>query len=334
MRTEVKIGIFFIVGLLILLAVFEFVGKIPFFSNEYGLKTYFKSVGQLRKGSVVQLQGVEVGEISEIAIEDGRIRVNMGIDKGTPIKTDSVASVRLTSALGISYLNLTFGSPESELAPPGSVLRSEEPADFNEILAKVDSAISSIQSTFGAFGDSKEEVTNLLENLNSVFGGAAKGEGTIGKLLKDESLYDEAKQTLAEARGAISNINEVTASINQGQGTLGKLVKDESLYNETKETISDLGQLADKLSSAEGSLGKLLNDDKLYDQTTEAATNLNSILKKVNKGEGTLGKIVNDDSLYFDAKNAVKKVEKGVDTQEDLAPLSVIGTAFGVITLF
>jgi len=61
---------------------------------------------------------------------------------------------------------------------------------------------------------------------------------------------------------------------------------------------------------------------------------MNSILQKVNKGEGTLGKLVNDDSLYYDAKSAVRKVEKGVDTQSDLAPLNVIGTAFGVITLF
>ena len=43
---------------------------------------------------------------------------------------------------------------------------------------------------------------------------------------------------------------------------------------------------------------------------------------------------MNDDSLYNDAKNTVRKVDRGVETQEDLAPLSVIGTAFGVITLF
>jgi phospholipid/cholesterol/gamma-HCH transport system substrate-binding protein len=327
MRTEVKVGIFFIVGLLILLAVFEFVGKIPFLTKEYSLRTYFKSVGELNEGSPVDLQGVEVGEVSEVKIADGKIEVTMRVNKGTPIKKDSVATIKLTSPLGISYINLTFGSPESPIAPPGSVLPSEEPADISDILAKVESTMSSLESVFGAFGENKERISSLLNNLDSVLGGAARGEGTLGRLLKDESLYKETKETLA-------SINEIAVSIKQGEGTLGKLVNDESLYNETKKTVADLGQLAEKLSNAEGSLGKLLNDDALYNQTTEAATNLNSILRKVNKGEGTLGKLVNEDSLYFDAKNAVKKVEKGVDTQEDLAPLSVIGTAFGVITLF
>ncbi|HSE83029.1 MAG TPA: MlaD family protein [Thermodesulfobacteriota bacterium] len=327
MRTEILVGIFFIVGLVILLAVFEFVGDIPFLTRQYKLRTYFQSVGQLREGNPVQLQGVKVGEVSEIKIADRRIEVVMRIDKGTPIKKDSVASVRLTSALGTSYVNITFGSPESPIAPPGSVLPSEEPTDINDLLAKVESAVSSIEATFGAFGESKEGVNKLLANMNEVFSGAAQGEGTLGKLLKDDSLYNEA-------RGAIASINKITTSIQQGQGTLGKLVTDESLYNETRDTMADLGKLADRMTRAEGSFGKLLNDDTLYDQASEAATHMNSILKKVDQGQGTLGKLVHDDSLYYDAKNAVRKVDRGVETQEDLAPLSVIGTAFGVITLF
>ena len=327
MRTEALVGIFFIVGLVILLAVFEFIGEIPFLTRGYSLRSYFKSVGELREGNPVKLQGVEVGKVSKIKIVDGKIEVKMELKEEAPVKKDSVATIRLTSLLGTSYVYLTFGSPESPIAPPGSILPSEEPADINEILAKVESSVSSIEAMFGAFGENKERISSLLDNLDSVLAGAAKGEGTIGKLLKDDSLYNEVKETFA-------SMNEMAVSINQGEGTLGKLLKDESLYNETKKTVANLGQLSEKLTNAKGTFGKLLNDETLYDETTEAATNLNSILKKVNKGEGTLGKLVSDDTLYFDAKNAVKKVEKGVDTQEDLAPLSTLGAAFGILTIF
>ena len=327
MRTEAMVGIFFIVGLVILLAVFEFIGEIPFLTKGYSLRSYFKSVGELREGNPVKLQGVEVGKVSKIKIVDGKIEVKMELKEEAPVKKDSVATIRLTSLLGTSYVYLTFGSPESPIAPPGSILPSEEPADINEILAKVESSVSSIEAMFGAFGENKERISSLLNNLDSVLAGAAKGEGTIGKLLKDDSLYNEVKETFA-------SMNDMAVSINQGEGTLGKLLKDESLYNETKKTVANLGQLSEKLTNAKGTFGKLLNDETLYDETTEAATNLNSILKKVNKGEGTLGKLVSDDTLYFDAKNAVKKVEKGVDTQEDLAPLSTLGAAFGILTIF
>jgi phospholipid/cholesterol/gamma-HCH transport system substrate-binding protein len=327
MKTEFKVGVFFIVGLIILLVVFEFIGEIPFLKKEVTFKTYFRSVDELKEGNPVKFSGVEVGKVSKIDIADGRVEVAFTVKKGTPVKKDSVASIRLTSLLGTSYISLTFGSPESPVAPPGSVLASEEPADINEILAKVQSSVTSIESAFGALGENKERIKNILEGLDSVLGGVARGEGTLGKLLKDDSLYNEAKS-------ALSNINEIALSVRQGKGTLGKLVVDESLYNETKNTMQNLGQLASRLNSAQGTFGRLLNDDTLYNQATEAATNLNSILKKINKGEGTIGKLVSDDSLYFDAKNAIKRVDKGIDTAEDLAPLGIVGTAFGVITLF
>lgn len=324
MKTEVKVGIFFVVALVILLIIFEFIAGIPIFTKEYSLKTYFKSVGELKEGNPVKLSGVEVGKISKIKIVDGKIEVTLKVKKGTPVKNDSLATIKLTSLLGTSYINLAFGSPESPLAQPGSVLQSQEPADVSEILAKVESTVSSIESVFS---DNSEKISSILNGLDTVLGGAARGEGTLGKLIKDDSLYNEARDTLA-------NLNEISEDIKQGRGTLGKLVKDESLYNETKETMANLGQLAKRLNSAEGTFGKLLKDDTLYNQATEAATNLNSILKRINSGEGTIGKLVTDDSLYYDAKDAVKKVEKAVDTQEDLAPLTTIGTAFGILTVF
>jgi len=324
MKTEVKVGIFFVFGLVILLIIFEFIAGIPIFTREYSFKTYFKSVGELKEGNLVKLSGVEVGKISKIKIVDGKIEVTWKVKKGAPVKNDSLATIKLTSLLGTSYINLTFGSPESPLAEPGSILQSREPADVSEILAKVESAVSSIESVFS---DNGEKIGSILNSLDTVLSGAARGEGTLGKLIKDDSLYNEARDTLA-------NLNEISSDIKQGKGTLGKLVKDESLYNETKTTMANLGQLAKRLNSAEGTFGKLLKDDTLYNQATEAATNLNSILKRIDKGEGTIGKLVTDDSLYYDAKDAVKKVERAVDTQEDLAPLTTIGTAFGILTVF
>ena len=81
-------------------------------------------------------------------------------------------------------------------------------------------------------------------------------------------------------------------------------------------------------------LNKMQPGEILYVEATEAATNLNDVLRKVNDGQGTLGMLVNDDTLYYDTKNAVLKVEKGIDTLEDLAPLGTLGAIFGVLTLF
>lgn len=330
MGNSAKAGLFILLGFVLLLFVFEFVGEFPFLKNNKNFKTYFQSVGELREGNPVKFSGVEVGRIKKIKIDKNRIEVQFEVDKSVPVKKDSMASIRLTSLLGTSYINLSFGSPESEPASSGDILKSEEPADINEILADVQNTVNSLSNTFKTFdifGDNKEDVSKLIKNLSVVVTDISEGKGTIGKLVKDESLYNDATQTFA-------NINEITTSIKNGQGTLGKLVKDDSLYNETQSAMTNLSNFTKNISLEGGSLGKLLNDDTLYNEATEAAKNLNSILKKINNGEGTLGKLVNDDSLYFNAQETLRKVDKGVDTVEDLAPLGIVGTVFGVTTLF
>ena len=330
MNKHVKVGIFFVVGLVILLAVFDFVGDLPFFGSDYRLRTYFQSIDELRVGNPVKLEGYAVGKITKIRLADRKIEVEMTVAKDSGIKTDSVATIRLTSLLGTSYINLSFGSPESPVAPPGSVLPSEEPADINDILVKVDSAVGSIESALSAFdvlGDNKEQLTSIVNNLNSVLEGLEKGEGTFGKLLKDDALYEDAK-------GVFSNVNEITASLKAGEGTLGKLLTDDTLYADAKTALSGLGRMTEKLENSKGTIGKLLNDDTLYNEATGAATNLNEILEKINTGKGTLGQLVNDDKLYRDAQDTLLKVDKSIDTLDDLAPLGVFGTALGVVTLF
>ena len=330
MNTQVKVGIFFVVGLIILLAVFDFVGDIPFFKNEEKLTTYFNSIAGLREGNQVKLEGYDIGKVSKISVVGRKIEVQFNVKKEIGIKKDSIASINLTSLLGISYINLTFGTSDSQFAVKGDVLPSEEPADINKILSKVNSAVGSIDNALGGldvFGANKEQLTNIVNNIDIVLEDIKEGRGTIGKLFKDDSLYNEAENTFA-------NVNEITTSIKEGRGTLGKLLNDESLYNDAKFALTNLGELSKKLNTAKGTIGKLINDDTLYNEATSAATNLNSILEKINSGQGTLGQLVNDDSLYKDAKDTLLKVDKSIDTLDDLAPLGVLGTALGVVTLF
>lgn len=256
MSKEIQLGIFFFIALVILGVVFELLNGIPFLQRHYTLKTYFSAIGELKPGNPVKLAGLEVGKVSAVKLGNNNIAVEIEIERGTPVKKDSVATIKLTSLLGISYVNVSFGSPESPLAKEGDVLKSEEQADINRILSKLESTISAFDF---AIGENKDKINNILGSLDTILGNAAEGKGTIGKLL---------------------------------------------------------------------------NDDTLYTQAAEAATNLNEILKRINRGEGTIGKLVTDDTLYFDALNITKKLEKTLDTQEDLAPLQTISAAFGIITLF
>jgi phospholipid/cholesterol/gamma-HCH transport system substrate-binding protein len=136
-------------------------------------------------------------------------------------------------------------------------------------------SIDNIQGASADFRDllknNKENITKFVEKLPNVAANADEtltglknvvkdieaGKGTLGKLAKDDALYDDAKAT-------VTSLKNLTSDMEQGKGTLGKLAKDDALYNEAKETMKNVRELTDGIKKGEGTLGKLAKDDSLY----------------------------------------------------------------------
>ena len=86
------------------------------------------------------------------------------------------------------------------------------------------------------------------------------GKGTVGKLLNDPTLYNEANETITKLRRISDQMND---QIGSGKGTIGKLLKDEELYNRTnslnkrrEETSARLERVRDQVERGKGKLGK------------------------------------------------------------------------------
>jgi hypothetical protein len=71
--------------------------------------------------------------------------------------------------------------------------------------------------------DDRERCSNLQDTATSIQGvvnNVSAGQGTIGKLLTDETLYRATTSSM-------TNLNSILIKVNQGQGTVGKLVNDQ-----------------------------------------------------------------------------------------------------------
>ena len=66
------------------------------------------------------------------------------------------------------------------------------------------------------------------------------GEGSLGKLVKDEKLY-------TETTASMTNLKEILQKINQGNGTVGKLINDQEFYKNAKLSLQKLDKAADGL---------------------------------------------------------------------------------------
>ncbi|PLX79125.1 MAG: MCE family protein [Desulfuromonas sp.] len=328
--TEQKVGLFFIVALVVLAGMIEMVQDWQPFEKQNPYHTFFTSAVGLKVGDPVRMAGVEVGKIKSITIDGMLVRVDFMVDEETAIRTDSTAMVRQMNLLGGQFLGLDFGDPQSEILPPDSEIRSAQSSNIDELVTSLD---KNQQKLFN-------KMDQIVDKINN-------GDGLIGRLVNDDDIYDDLKQAISSlskiASGleerdiakdlgeTMANLNEVTTRLKNGEGTIGKLLTDEETYENIRSALADLSEIANKAKNGEGALGKLLTEDKLYDDFKAAMEHIRSITAKIDGGEGTIGKLVNDSDLYFDAKTTLNKVEKAADGINDSGAISALGTISGTL---
>ena len=100
----------------------------------------------------------------------------------------------------------------------------------------VNRIVTNVAQASVRLGPIADKADSILTQMNTIVQGVGEGKGTLGKLVKDEKLYDDAKDMVAK-------LKSVSSDIEQGKGTLGKLVKDDTLYVETKETMKNVNQI-------------------------------------------------------------------------------------------
>ncbi len=168
------------------------------------------------------------------------------------------------------------------------------------------------------------DLTALTEKAQSIADRMDRGEGTLGKLSTDSKLYDDLADVMNSAKDLLNKMRT-------GEGTVGALINERDLYDEMRETTSNLRDITRKISQGQGMAGRIVNDEELGQDFKDAvrefkemSSNLNSVTKKLDKGEGTVGRLMSDDSLYRKADQAVDSLNK------TLGSLSSLKTIIGV----
>jgi phospholipid/cholesterol/gamma-HCH transport system substrate-binding protein len=100
--------------------------------------------------------------------------------------------------------------------------------------------LSNLQSLPEDLKGVTDDAHTLLTNANQTIADARAGQGTIGKLLTDESLYHNANSVM-------TNIESITSKIDKGQGTVGQLINDDSFLKGAKLSLQKLDKATESL---------------------------------------------------------------------------------------
>jgi phospholipid/cholesterol/gamma-HCH transport system substrate-binding protein len=324
---ESKLGMFFAFAIIALLIILEFAGGYDYFKRGYRLHAIFKNVQELKTGDFVKMAGVQVGRVESIVLTNGIADVTMNLNKSVDVTIDSKASLKFTGLMAQNFVSIDFGPSETRAAD-GAYLQTIEQPDLGVLMTKLDSVATGVENLTRSF--SGEKIDNLLgpltdflrnnqtnlsasiANIRTVTQRIADGQGTVGKLINEDTLY-------VSALGTVSNLQDTATNI-QGFADQARLL------------VTNVNYTVTRINSGEGTIGKLIKDDKLYMETTGSMTNLHQILLKINHGQGTVGQLINDDSTLKNIKLSMEKLNKATESLEDTGPLSVLGTM--VSTLF
>ncbi len=290
---RLRVGIF-VLGLLVLFVVFVLTigGRSRIFERRYTLHAFFGNIEGLNIGAPVRLAGVSIGTVSAITfakdLASKKIRVSVSLDAKLQdrIREDSIASIVTIGLVGDKVLELTVGSPDKKVLPPGDVLASIDPPDYAKLLQKGDQIV--------------DNVVRISDSLSHIFVGG-KGE--------------TARRDLAET---IGSLNRIMGEIERGKGLLHALLydpKSREILDDMTHAARGLNDLMTRFREQKGLAYVLFADpraDRIMADLDHTSKNLKLVSDRLVKGEGTLGALIDDPTLYEDLSSVLRGANRSL----------------------
>jgi phospholipid/cholesterol/gamma-HCH transport system substrate-binding protein len=205
--------------------------------------------------------------------------VRFEIDKAiqAQVRSDSKARVRTLGLLGDKILDITPGTPPHPQLAANDTLAADQALDYEAVISQAAGAV--------------QDMVQLTHDLRQITGGIVRGEGTMGQLLTNRTLYDQLTTTVARA-------NQMLTQLQNPNGTFGRMLNDPKLYDGLTHTVSATDSLLIVLNSEKGTVGRLLRDTTLYQSFVGIAQNADSLPRLLTKGNGLASKLLTDQQLY------------------------------------
>ncbi len=225
--------------------------------------------GGLKRGDRVRLQGVDVGSVQEVRLDErSGVIAEVRLRDDIVLSSDTRAAV-VGDVFGAHSMELQPGTALVKLQENGVIRGAAEPAPLElaaglgaqarSVLSSADSLLSSVavedvRATTAVLPASAQELRAAFIELRLASAAlrrtaenvedARTGEAVTGAVHEVERSAQALTLAANAMERSIGALESVLAKIDRGQGTLGRLVNDSSLYFQFHETLREMGALA------------------------------------------------------------------------------------------
>jgi len=221
---EFKVGLF-VLGAAVIFMGFLFNMDVLYQKTGYRLRVLFNFASGLEVGAPVQLAGVPVGTVQEVNIQkndEGKTQVEVVSRIRRDVSIDQDASIRINTKglLGQKYLEIMPGSQPAVVGVQEKLFMGSDPTTLEDaartgarVMEKLETSVDGLNRLMGDtafqkrvrenvtnFGELVVELREVAAVLKVIFQRIRDGEGTLGKLMVDDAIYEDLKGLVADVR--------------------------------------------------------------------------------------------------------------------------------------
>ncbi|GBD89576.1 mce related protein [bacterium BMS3Abin04] len=289
-KTEIKVGITVVVGVLVFLWIFGWAKNYNINSNRKEMTIEFNSVAGLEVGDAATINGVRKGFVDDIEVKGNKVIVKVNLDNDVKLMKDATFSILMLDLMGgkkieinpgisntpIDFAQVQQGKFSGDISTAMAALSSVQ-EDLVSVIKEVKISLKNMNGLFAnsTFTDEiQTSVKNLndltsklnivltenRDNLKSLIEQGENVSRNVNEMLKDNR--DAIKETLRNAQNVVANtdtlvkrINSFTAETKGQNNNLGKLLYDKNLMtklNKSMEQINELTKILVKQLKGDG----------------------------------------------------------------------------------
>ena len=300
--SQLKVGVIVLISVAVLTTLLFLMTSssgMSLFSHKLTITTYFENAAGLKPGAAVNLQGVTIGNVKTVTVTSAPerkltpVQVVMKIDPKyqAGLHTDSKAALTTVGVLGDTIVDINSQVATGAMLHDGDELKTMETPTIQDV-------VKASQGTI-------ESLNVILAKMNTIVDNLQSGNGSVGKLLTDPSLYNKFN-------AAADQVQKLTAKLNSNNNTIGKFFNDDAeMYNRLNDVVARVDAMTTNLQAGKGSAGKLLTDESMYNNLNQSLASLNTLLADMQAGKGSAGMLLKDPTF-------AKKLNDTLSQTDDL----------------
>ena len=293
MSKEIRTGIIAIFTIVVLIYGINYLKGLNILDKNRIFYAKYDNIDGLLKGSVISLNGFNVGIVSNISLQsDNSLLVSVKINEDFDVPANSILKISNQDLMGTKGISVILGNSDllaknndTLIAEIENSLQDEVNKQILPLKNKAEGLISSVDSLMVIFTsvlntDARKNLASSFKNLDETF------------ILMSESMKELNKLVVTNEKNisnSIKNFESITGNISDNNESIENILKKLSSISDSVSSkdigdiIKNLNNITNKISAGQGNLGLLNSDDQLYRNIEKTTNDISILVEEIKK---------------------------------------------------